>query len=266
LQIPPASGHGLNGVGFDTQTEQSRRIGATTPPYPWPLRLWDSRVQIVFVHIPKTAGTAVREALFRARPGAANLCDYGPDHPQTSPLVKALRYGPDGDLRRLKTSLDRADAYTLAGHMKAKPVGRVFGPERLATVLRDPVERVVSNWRLYRRRGLFEGSLLEFARLPEIRNVQFRYTRPYQPWQWLFMARQDCLEADMAELSLRLGTEIRVERLNAAPEGPMEIAPFERRQIEALNGEDLELFESRRGLSHAAGSDQEPRAAAAPGA
>ena len=201
-------------------------------------------MQIVFVHIPKTAGTAVREALFRARPGAANLCDYGPDHPLTSPLVRTLRYAADGDLRRLKTALDPNPAFTLAGHVKARPFGEMFGPSSLVTVVREPVARVASNYRLYRRRGLFEGSLLDFARLPLIQNVQFRYTRPFRPSQYLMMARQDRLDADMARLSRRLGVAIRLERVNVDPDGPAEISAAERREIEALNGDDLELFES----------------------
>lgn len=205
-------------------------------------------MQIVFVHIPKTAGTSVREALFRARPNAANLCDYGPDHPITSPLVKALRYAPGGDLRRLHAALARAPAFTLSGHVKAKPFGRVFGVSRLMTVLREPVERVVSNYRHYLRRGVFCGSVTAFARQPEIRNVQARFTRPLGLGQWLFVARQDRLEHDMAELSQLLDARIVLERVNAAPDGRLDISSSDRRVIEALNAEDLELFESCRAL------------------
>jgi hypothetical protein len=201
-------------------------------------------LQIVFVHIPKTAGTAVREALFRARPHALNLCDYGPGHPLTSPLVKALRHDPGGDLRQLSAALERAPAYTLCGHLKAKPLGKAFGIHRLVTVLREPVERVVSNWRLCRRRGEFDGSLYEFARRPENRNLQARYTRPFGFDHWLFVARQDRLATDMAELSRRLGVALELEQVNAAP-GPAPAIPAgDRRLIETLNVEDMELFES----------------------
>ena len=72
-------------------------------------------MQIVFVHIPKTAGTAVREALFRARPEAANLCDYGADHPATNELVKQLIYSPGSGPNQLRTVLAPTPAWTLAG-------------------------------------------------------------------------------------------------------------------------------------------------------
>jgi hypothetical protein len=221
-------------------------------------------LQIVFVHIPKTAGTAVREALFRARPKAANLCDYGPDNPITSPLVMALRYGPGGDPRRLQAALTKTPAFTLSGHVKAKPFGRAFGPSRLMTVLRDPVERVVSNYRHLQRRGVFDGSLVEFARRPEIRNVQARFTRPYGLGDWLFVARQDRLEADMAELSDILGARIAPERVNVDPTGPAQITATEQRLIEGLNQEDLELLESCRRFRDRDIRAPEPRLAAAP--
>jgi hypothetical protein len=202
-------------------------------------------LQIVFVHIPKTAGTAVREALFRARPSALNLCDYGPDHPLTSPLVRALRHAPDGDLSRLRAALDRTPAYALCGHVKAKPLGRAFGGRRLMTVLRNPVERVVSNWRLCLRRGAFAGPLAEFAHRPENCNLQARYMRPYPLERWLFVARQDRLAADIAAFSQMLGATLKLEQVNVAP-GPCDVAASERRLLETLNAADMELFESCR--------------------
>jgi hypothetical protein len=205
-------------------------------------------LQIVFVHIPKTAGTAVREALFRARPGVANLCDYGPDSPITSPLVSALRYAPGGELRRLCAALAKAPAFTLCGHLKAKPFGRAFGPSTLMTVLRDPVQRVASNYRHYLRRGQFAGSLEAFARQPEIRNVQARYIRPFALADWLFVARQDRLDADMAELSEMLGASVALEKVNVDPDGATQISADERRLIESLNAEDMELIETCRAL------------------
>ena len=201
-------------------------------------------MQIVFVHIPKTGGTSVREALFRARPDAVNLCDYGADHASTSPLIKLLRYGPDADLRRLRDILEDKPAYTLCGHIKAGTFGPTFGAARLLTVLRDPVDRVVSNYRQCFRRREFAGSLMEFARRPDVRNAQFRFTHPYRLDQWLFVARLERLAADMAEFAQILDAPILVDRANVAPEGPAEISAAERREILALNEHDAELYES----------------------
>jgi hypothetical protein len=59
----------------------------------------------------------------------------------------------------------------------------------------------------------------------------------------------------MAELSRRVGAAIRPLRLNAAPDDRAELGAAVRRAIEALNAEDVELFEScGPGRRHTAGA------------
>ena len=211
-------------------------------------------LQLIFVHIPKTGGTALREALFRARPWAANLCDYGPANPVTSPLVRELRYGPDGGLPRLGGVLENVPAFSLSGHCKSKPYAGVFGAARLITILRDPVERVISNYRHQLRRRRFSGTVLQFARQVDERNVQARYVGAIGLEQWLFVARQERLGADMKALSQVLGAGITLERVNQAPAEPkLEVGPLERRLILALNELDAELYEAAARLTSCPG-------------
>ena len=208
---------------------------------------WRPALQLIFVHIPKTGGSALREALFRARPWAANLGDYGPAHPATSLLVNELRYGPGGSLARLGAALESVPAFSLCGHIKAKPYIGVFGASRLITILRDPVERVISNYRHMLRRRQFVGSLVEFARLPQERNVQARCVGVVPLKRWLFVARQERLAADVRDLSRLVDAEIRLERVNQAPCGPEpEIDSHQRRIILGLNELDAELYETVR--------------------
>jgi hypothetical protein len=216
-------------------------------------------LHIVFVHTPKTAGSSLREALFRARPEALNLCDYGPDSAYTSAMVRAFRYHAGDDLPALRDALLNVEAFTLCGHFKSKVYARTFGPAPLITVLREPVERVISHYRHALRRREFEGSLLEFAVLPQNRDVQARHVGSVPLERWLWIGRQDRLRKDARRLSQMIGARVEPELVNAAPGPGIEISSIERRVIAALNERDGLLFETAADLGGRAGA-----AAAAP--
>ena len=207
------------------------------------------------MHIPKTGGTALREALFRAAPEALRLCDYGADSPATSPLVRELCYGEDGDVRRLRAAVADRPQVVLWGHFKSGRYAALRPEFRVATVLRDPAERVVSNYLHLLTRGRVEGSLLAYARQPEQRDVQARFVGPKGLRRFAHVGVQAQLQATAEVLSDWLGRPIRLERLNVGSAGPScEIGPTLRRELLLLNPRDEALY--REALDRAGSADR----------
>ncbi len=202
-------------------------------------------MQIVFVHIPKTGGTAVREALIRARPDAPVLLDYGPRHRSTSELVKALRYGPDGDVAKLCERLRDMPDFTFSGHIKAKHYYRHLGLGPFVTVLRHPVDRVISHYLHARHRQGFAGSLIDFASAPQNRDVQPRFVGGDRLAGWSFVARYERLETDMRRLSDLIEAPVEVEPANVTPDDwRLKVSVAERERIASLNPRGMRLYES----------------------
>ncbi len=98
---------------------------------------------IFFVHIPKTAGTSWRNAIARHE-GVKLLCDYGPGSRLTSPELTAQAYG-QGDARTLLDGLDN-QRLVIAGHVGYDKYGHLTTQENTVTILRNPVERLISEY------------------------------------------------------------------------------------------------------------------------
>ncbi|MEM9169597.1 MAG: sulfotransferase family 2 domain-containing protein [Pseudomonadota bacterium] len=104
-------------------------------------------MRIAFMHIPKTAGTSIRVALQEA---------FGPDNCYVLGLNEPWR-----EFR--KNAKSHADTPVLAGHFMINDIRSVPGPRKTFTVLRDPVDRVLSWYGYLRRRE--EIALHEWAAL-----------------------------------------------------------------------------------------------------
>ena len=142
---------------------------------------------LLFIHVPKTAGTSLRMAA-RSALGDGLLLDYGPQAPETSEFIRARRYGdPPLPARQLGAQLRARGCALLCGQVGYADYAMCFAPEHVVTVLRDPVERVVSEYHHHGRLAGLQLSLLEFARRVPNRNRQSRML------QGLSLERVACL-------------------------------------------------------------------------
>lgn len=214
-----------------------------------------ARRDIVFLHVPKTGGTAVRNALVRALPDRRVLLDYGPHAAETSPEIRALVYreavaSVPSDFRR---RIDDGRGILLVGHFRARRYWPHFHAESFVTVLRDPVERLVSEYNhLVRRRDLAQP-LEEFAAVSRPRMLA-TLLRGVSPRRFGFIGFTDSLETDIARLSELVGRPVDLQREN---EGTYDAGlaarlaePAFRAEIARHIAEDEELYRRlRRGLS-----------------
>lgn len=221
--------------------------------------------QLCFMHIGKTAGTSVQHALFEAMHDAAIFHESLPN-------------------------FDRATAAELAindlviGHFTYRHVAKLRQDRFLMTFLRDPVERVISNYHFMRSespvsdysKGAIEAArvltLAEFLRCddPQVRMVTENFQAKalahdiraeHQPAiadlqgqaqrnlsTFDFVGIVDYFDQSIAALSEILGIDLAVKKLNTgrARSAAAAASPAEIELIRQLNSVDLALYAKAR--------------------
>src|SRR6056297_2779889 len=92
---------------------------------------------MLFVHIPKTAGTSLRHGVAEFLGEGRMVLDYGPKQPATSPLVRRWLYG-ESNPDRLRSAFDVQEKKFLSGHIQLVDYIGGFDLDNVAVFLRDP--------------------------------------------------------------------------------------------------------------------------------
>lgn len=221
---------------------------------------------VVFVHIPKTAGTSMRNMLSAALPTATKLFEYGVDTASVIPAqrttVDALEAGTDAtttsgnfinafasDIRTpekiaaLRGEAPRGQRFLVSSHWPIRHWTCAFHLASVVTFLRDPVERVASSYRMHLRQKTFTGSFAQFYESPDQINVQSRQLSGTDPRDLGFVGLFEFMPDMLAALSQHLGVELQMRRDNGAGRSPRPtIDSATRSRILAQNEDDLCLY------------------------
>lgn len=205
-------------------------------------------LELISIHVPKTAGSSFRRILETAydEPGAFQ------------PIYTA----DDGVELLWEDRLPQLDPRTRAlhGHFPATPAFlESFPHAKLVAWIREPVARTVSYYNYWKRtpphgnphhdeflqRNL---SIVDFARHPEMRREMQDYFRRVDLDDFFFIGLTERFDADVRLLAERLGwPPPEVPRVNTAP-GPPQITGEEHRELEAAMADAIDLYERIKAL------------------
>lgn len=129
---------------------------------------------LLFIHIPKTAGTSFRTAGLQYFGHGHVLFDYGEGSAATSKKINELVYVQD-DLYSLKRFINDSSVRLLSGHYLLSKYAKIFPLENVVTFVRDPVQQVISHYYHYQRLYHYKDDMLTFCQEPRFQNLQSQY-------------------------------------------------------------------------------------------
>lgn len=243
------------------------------------------RRRSLFLHMPKCGGTSLSEAMYATIPFSERIGVI--DAVATRRAAAMLHFGEDApflchedketgqhvfDLREALLLQHMAwDTMLIHGHVLwSDRAERHFGESySYVTLLRDPVARMISNYRMTRRSGVVRDGMERYLDS----DIARRHARVYLRY---LSGRNDIPEAELpgalalAESRLEkfaligflddlagfvaryreiFGVRLKPARLNAAPERAPDLPPAQLQRITELCAPDIALYEAARRIA-----------------
>lgn len=207
---------------------------------------------IFFVHVPKTAGTSFRKAAESFFGKKNVLYDYSPSSVETSPLVNRWVYD-EGDYLKFQENMSRTKCGFLSGHVNATKYVHLFGARQAVTFLRDPVQRVVSEYYHFVRNNDYKEDLPSFYRKPQFINRQSKIMHGIPLAAVGLLGLTEEYESSLAMLNALYGTNIEPAAMNIGRKDKAQRYDLPQEQldeIKALNENDIRLYSRATDIFH----------------
>lgn len=200
---------------------------------------------LVFVHIPKTAGTSFRNALENKLGNVKVAMDYGLQYEGTSQCVK--NYFKHGDAYEFYQQFTEKEYEVLSGHFNVGKYINLFSAQSTVTFLRDPVKRVISEYSHFKRHFDYQGSLEDFYTWDRNRNFQSRKIGNIPRQALGLVGLTERYDESLELVEDRFGIKLPFAKANIDPTGLAEklsVTEEELSKIREENTLDVELYDS----------------------
>jgi hypothetical protein len=193
---------------------------------------------LIFSHIPKTAGTSLRESLAKQFGKKQVLYDYGKEEQTTSLIIRDQVYVNDDIYCVLKNN-----PRVIFGHFPVKKYIKLSCLSNVITFVREPVARVISEYKHSKRHFGYQGALIEFAKLPQNRNKISRYVSTL-PWSALgFIGISERYAESLQLLNKKFNLNVVNTALNVAPQNQLaQITDKQKKMLTNLNLLDCRIY------------------------
>ncbi|WP_417863527.1 hypothetical protein [Vreelandella venusta] len=198
-----------------------------------------------FLHIPKTAGTSFRlgaEAYFSKE---RIVYDYGANSKTTSPLVKESLHVDQPDFWQFKKAFLANNPAMICGHVPVARFVSLIGVERTITFLREPLQRIASEYGHFVRNMDYKGSFKEFYSSPAMINRQRRGLNGVNPEAVGFLGLTERYTESLEILNDSFATDIAERKDNLGNRIPLAEHKLDQDDIDELtrlNKRDIMLY------------------------
>nr|WP_298057046.1 sulfotransferase family 2 domain-containing protein [uncultured Halomonas sp.] len=202
---------------------------------------------LFFVHIPKTAGTSFRLAAEAYLGQSRIVYDYGKKAPETSAAVHHYVYQRQTpDFWALKQRILQEDAALLGGHVNAGRFVPIIGALNTLSFVRDPLQRMMSEYLHFVRHQDYQESFSTFYSRPTMQNPLSRFLQGIEVEAMGFLGITERYAQSLEIINARYGMALSLMEKNKGKPDVAHVHELEEKDIQALhkrNHKDIALFQ-----------------------
>ncbi len=201
---------------------------------------------ILFVHIPKTAGTSFRLAAQKEFSIDNIFYDYGPLVPATSNSILKYTY-KQKDMYSLFLEFKKHEQLFLCGHFPVSKYMQFFDTLNVITFFRDPVEQVLSHYKHYVRLAGYKRDIVTFIKDKRFKNRQSKALAGKAIELFGFIGLTEEYSKSIELINSYYGLNIEVTSRNLDPDKTLTSSTLDNNIIELIKKEniaDINMYEN----------------------
>ncbi len=201
---------------------------------------------ILFIHIPKTAGTSFRVAAEKYFGEDNTFYDYSAKSPETSAEILENVYKKN-DLYSLYRSLEQHSQSFLSGHFSANKYAPLYDVLNIVTFVREPVKQVLSHYNHFKNNYGYDKGLQEFAKEERFRNIQSRNLQTMDVRLYGFIGLTEEYNTSIDLFNRLFDTAFPHMHINEKSTNSLSIKDIKEKDIKMikeLNKQDVELYDT----------------------
>ncbi len=201
---------------------------------------------ILFIHIPKTAGTSFRVAAEKYFGEDNTFYDYSAKSPETSAEILENVYKKN-DLYSLYRSLEQHFQSFLSGHFSANKYAPLYDVLNIVTFVREPVKQVLSHYNHFKNNYGYDKGLQEFAKEERFRNIQSRNLQTMDVRLYGFIGLTEEYNTSIDLFNRLFDTAFPHMHINEKSTNSLSIKDIKEKDIKMikeLNKQDVELYDT----------------------
>ena len=214
------------------------------------LRLDSSNPIFIFTHIPKTAGTSFRRAAELEFGKEQTLRDYGNANDATSKEIHDSIY--KNDPIRFIDILNKKKIRFISGHFPARKYYSILKYNvRWIVLLRDPVQRLVSEYMHRKRHQTYSNGLKEFCQDSKFFNLQAQAIAGIGLQNFYFVGLMEEYENSIKLFNKKAGVRFNAIETNIGRKNIRDMHKIDsdvKTVIEKNHAEDIELYRNAQAI------------------
>ena len=208
------------------------------------LNFMEDNQHILFIHIPKTAGTSFRIAAEEYYHKDNILYDYSPHFKETSKSVIEMVY-ENQDYYKLYEYIRKLDNSFFSGHFHANKYNSLYDTLNVVSFVRNPVEQVLSHYNHHKNFNGYDKDFSSFIKEQRFRNIQSKALgdKPIDFYGFLGLTEEYKMSIEM--FNALYDTKLKYKHINVKRKNSLNIEEIDDdilKLVVRLNEKDVELY------------------------